>query len=106
MSVGKTDSYTVRDVNLPQGSYAGDSPFPGLVHRGVEFSPQLTGRWKSTVKGSDDFVICELDTFADMPIDGEMGKEFELNYRENMKMYAVAKAGASADCTLHVMEEK
>lgn len=118
-----TSDVTYERLTITSGSYAGDSPMPGLVHRGIKI-PTLRNLdetyafpglpvvdrdvkkcYKYTYKSSQKWYFTQQDTFLELPVDDDYGFVMSNNPEARPELYVVGHVGQTADTILNIMGE-
>jgi hypothetical protein len=122
---GGTNRVVYEKYVITLGSYAGDGPMPGLVHRGIPI-PEMPRRdkhqyafgfpgmpiedteptvdcHKYLLQGDTDFYLCEPDSWKEIKVTGD--KEIFTNPYSRPQLFAVATPGAISSYYLNVMGE-
>jgi hypothetical protein len=122
---GGTNKIVFEKYTVTQGSYAGDSPFFGVTHRGIPI-PKMPRRHKHEyayafpgmcvedlepvvdchkylIQGETDWYMIEADSWREVKISKE--KELFCNPYSRPQLFAVATPGAISSYYLNVMGE-
>ncbi len=122
---GGTKQMTFERYLITQGSYGGDGPMPGLVHRGIpipemprrhnhEFAFAFPGMavedlppaipcYQYILQGEAEFYIIEPDSWREIGVFHD--HKMEVNPYNRPQLFVAGKKGATSDYYLNVMGE-